>query len=95
MPLNEAVTLAVNDCINEGILEEFLRKNRSEVIAMSIFEYNKEEEERKIRKAEYEADETRILNLIQHLTIDGRSDEIPKLATDRDLLNTLLKEYNL
>ena len=95
MQLNEAVTLAVNDCIKEGILEEFLRQNRSEVIAMSIFEYNKEEEERKIRKAEYEAGETRILNLIQCLTLDGRSDEIPKLATDRDLLNMLLKEYNL
>ncbi len=95
IPLNEAVTYAVNDCIKEGILEEFLRKNRSEVIAMSIFEYNKEEEERKIRKAEYEAGETRILNLIQRLTLDGRSDEISKLATDRELLNTLLKEYNL
>ena len=93
--LNEAVTHAVNDCIREGILEEFLRKNRSEVIAMSIFEYNKEEEERKIRKAEYEAGETRILNLIQRLALDGRSDEIPKLATDRNLLNRLLKEYNL
>mgnify|MGYP000390101177 FL=1 len=32
-----------------------LRKNKSEVIAMSIFEYDKEEEERKLRKAEYEA----------------------------------------
>ena len=51
---------------------------------MSIFEYNKEEEERKIRKAEYEAGETRILNLIQRLALDGRSDEIPKLATDRN-----------
>ena len=50
---------------------------------MSIFEYNKEEEERKIRKAEYEAGETRILNLIQRLALDGRSDEIPKLATDK------------
>lgn len=29
-----------------------LRKNKSEVIAMSIFEYDKEEEERKLRKAE-------------------------------------------
>ena len=95
MPLNEAVTLAVNDCIKEGILKDFLRQNRSEVITMSIFEYNKEEEERKIRKAEYEAGETRILNLIQRLTLDGRSDEISKLATDRELLNTLLKEYNL
>lgn len=53
--LNEAVEQAVNDCIQNGILAEFLRKNKSEVIAMSIFEYDKEEEERKLRKAEYEA----------------------------------------
>ena len=30
-------------------------KIKAEVIAMSIFEYDKEEEERKLRKAEYEA----------------------------------------
>lgn len=53
--LDEAVEQAVNDCIQSGILAEFLRKNKSEVIAMSIFEYDKEEEERKLRKAEYEA----------------------------------------
>ena len=40
---------------HEGILEKFLRANRAEVIAVSIFEYNKEEEEQKLRKAEYEA----------------------------------------
>ena len=53
--LDTAVEQAVNDCIQSGILAEFLRKNKSEVIAMSIFEYDKEEEERKLRKAEYEA----------------------------------------
>lgn len=53
--LDEAVEQAVNDCIQSGILAEFLRKNKSEVIAMSIFEYDKEEEERKLREAEYEA----------------------------------------
>lgn len=36
---------------------EFLRKNKSEVIAISIFEYDKEEEEKKLRKAEFEAGE--------------------------------------
>ena len=36
---------------------ELLRKNKSEVIAMSIFEYDKEEEEKKLRKAEFEAGE--------------------------------------
>ena len=53
--LDEAVEQAVNDCIQSGILAEFLRKHKSEVIAMSIFEYDKEEEERKLREAEYEA----------------------------------------
>ena len=53
--LNKAVKLAVDECIRNNILSEFLRANKSEVISMSIFEYDKEEEERKLRKAEYEA----------------------------------------
>ena len=55
LELNEAVKLAVDECIRNNILSEFLRANKSEVISMSIFEYDKEEEERKLRKAEYEA----------------------------------------
>ena len=55
MPLNEAVKHAVDECIREGILAEFLTQNRNEVISMSIFEYDKELEEKKLRKAEYEA----------------------------------------
>ena len=55
MELDAAVERAVNECIHEGILVEFLRMNRAEVIAMSIFEYDKEEEEKKLRKAEFEA----------------------------------------
>ena len=53
--LDDGVKLAIEHCINEGILEDFLRKNRSEVEMTSIFEYNKEEEERKLRSAEREA----------------------------------------
>ena len=68
--LNEAVKLAVDECIRNNILSDYRkylhhnlsyftmeqkRKNKAEVIAMSIFEYDKEEEERKLRKAEYEA----------------------------------------
>ena len=53
LSLNEAVERAVDECIKENILADFLRKNRAEVISMSIFEYDKEEEEKKLRKAEY------------------------------------------
>ena len=52
--LDEAVFRAVSECIKEGILSEFLRRNRAEVEKVSIFEYDKEEEDRKLREAEYE-----------------------------------------
>ena len=55
MLLDDAVQKAVTECIQENILADFLRKNQAEVIAMSIFEYDKEEEEKKLRKAEFEA----------------------------------------
>lgn len=55
MPVDAAVQKAVAECIHENILADFLRKNQAEVIAMSIFEYDKEEEEKKLRKAEFEA----------------------------------------
>ena len=55
MKLDAAVERAVDECIREGILKDFLQKNRAEVLKVSIFEYDKEEEEKKLRKAEYEA----------------------------------------
>ena len=54
LPLNEAVELAITECIREGILAEFLQHNRAEVYKVSIFEYDKEKEEKKLRKAERE-----------------------------------------
>ena len=54
MELNEAVERAVTECIREGILAEFLSRNRAEVMRVSIFEYDQELEEKKYREAEYE-----------------------------------------
>ena len=53
--LESAMTQAVDECIAEGILADFLLKNKTEVIKVSIYEYDKEFEEKKLRKAEYEA----------------------------------------
>lgn len=38
LPLDQAVEKAVTECIREGILSNFLSKNRAEVIKVSIFE---------------------------------------------------------
>ena len=53
--LDEAVNRAVDECIRNGVLADCLRRNRAEVVMMSIFEYNQEEEERKLRAAERQA----------------------------------------
>ena len=52
MPIEQAVEKAVTECIRENILADFLKKQRAEVIAMSILEYNEEEEIKKIRASE-------------------------------------------
>ena len=52
--IGEAVDRAVTECIEEGILADFLRAQRAEVIAMSIFEYNEEEELKKLREGEHQ-----------------------------------------
>ena len=48
------VEQAITECIREGILSEFLSRNRAEVLKVSIFEYDQELEEKKYREAEYE-----------------------------------------
>lgn len=40
MPLREAVEQAITECIREGILEDFLKKNRAEAMKVSIYEYD-------------------------------------------------------
>ena len=80
--IDVAVEQAVNDCIQNNILTEFLRKNKSEVIAMSIFEYDKEEEEKKLRKAEFEAGrEAGKKEIIQYMYSTGKYtlDEIAEI----------------
>ena len=52
--VEEAVDRAVTECINEGILREFLLRNRKEAVEMSIFEYDEEAVFEIVRKDEYE-----------------------------------------
>jgi len=40
MPLEEAVQKAVIDCIERGVLREFLVKNKQKVVNMHISEWN-------------------------------------------------------
>ena len=43
MPLEEAIESAIDYCIEENVLREFLKKNRSEVMGSILTEYNEKE----------------------------------------------------
>ena len=55
MSIEEAVERAITECIAEGILREFLMKNRAEAKAVSIYEYSEEEHIRMEREDAYQA----------------------------------------
>lgn len=42
MSVEKAVPIAVDQCIEAGILAEFLTEQKAEVVAMSIYQYNEE-----------------------------------------------------
>ena len=50
MSLDEAVERAITECIREGILADFLRKNRAEAKKVSIYEYDEERHMRQTRE---------------------------------------------
>ena len=54
MPLEEAVEKAIEECVRDNILREFLLRQRAEVFKMSIYEYDEERELKLIRADERE-----------------------------------------
>ena len=80
MPFPEAVEKAIDECIKKGILAEFLRKNRAEVLRVSIFEYDEEEhmrqEREESRQEGFEEGEERINDLYDKLHELNREEDI-------------------
>lgn len=54
MDVEAAVNRAVDECIREGILADFLSENRAEVVEVSIFEYDEEKHMNFVRAEGYE-----------------------------------------
>lgn len=83
---------------SEGILAEFLRKNRAEVVKVSIFEYDKEKEEKKLRKAEFEygreQERNQLLTLISQMSAGEDADKITQL-NDPAILEAMMNKYGI
>ncbi len=97
MPLSEAVEKAVDDCIKNGILADFLAKNRAEAIAVSIFEYDEEKhmksERKEWREIGREEGRDNLASLLQSMTDAGKTEEVQRVLADKDYREQLCREY--
>lgn len=107
MPFPEAVEHAVDACIKNGVLAEFLSKNRAEAIAMSIFEYDEEKHIKSEREWAYKnghedgcreglkKGEQRLAQLLQSLMAKGQGAEVNRVLSDSAYREQLYQEHNL
>ena len=72
MELPEAVDRAINECIEEDVLRDFLMEYKAEARAMSIFEYDQERHMQQEREAGIEKGERQLLRrLVQKKLAKG------------------------
>ena len=97
LSIAEAVERAITECIREGILKEFLRKNRAEAKRMSIYEYDQEKHLRQEREASWEKGKEegmKLLNdLYSSLAKAGRTNDILRAVQDSEYRDKLLREF--
>lgn len=84
MPLTDAVERAVEECIRNNVLREFLSGQKAEVIKMSIYEYDEERELQLIREDE------RFLGR-EEGKVEGKAESILELLTDCGTVSDELK----
>ena len=99
MPLSEAVEKVVDHCIKNGILADFLAKNRAEAIAVSIFEYDEEKHMKCERKEWREIGREEGLNagldILKTLIDSGKTEEVQRALSDKDYREQLYRKYFL
>ena len=101
--IEEAVDLAIDECIHHGILEDILRENREEVRSMLLTEYDEQVHIKNEKEISYEEGERAgiikgedmLSTLIQHLLATERMDDIVRVTTDTQYRQKLYKEFQL
>ena len=103
MELQQAVELAVEECIRQDILKEFLTEQRAEVIAMSIYEYNEEYVRQSLfedgEKSGYnkgeKAGENKLGRLISILLSEGKQEEVRVVSEDESTRQEYYQKYRI
>ena len=89
--LEEAIRKAIDRCIEEDYLKQYLLKKKAEVRAMLLTEFDQEAYEKLIRS---EA-ENRVNQLNLYLISEKRFDDLKRAVNDREYQLQLFQEYGL
>lgn len=99
MSLQRAVERAVEECIRDNVLADFLRNNRAEAVKVSIYEYDEEKTMRQMREEGREEGrkegEEFLAELIKMLMRDLRTEDLQKAVEDKKFREKLYLEYGL
>ena len=97
--LSEAISQAMDTCINKEILVDILSKQRSEVYDMLLTEFDEERYERTLRQDALEdgieKGENRLNKLIEILLSEGRIEDLRKSTIDKEYRRQLMKEFGI
>ena len=95
MRMFDALDKAVQRCINENVLKEYLLKKRSEVMLMLLTEFNQELYERTIRGEGRKEEHSRLSDLVLSLMKEGRMDNLKRAMEGNDFCDQLFQSHNL
>ena len=87
--------IAIDECIQNGILADFLRDNKAEVQKVVLFEYDEERQLEMERRDARERAEERFGQLLSELFHDGRLEDAKRIATDKEFREHLYEEYGI
>lgn len=102
-----AVDLAVDRCLEEGILTDILRTHRKEVTSMFLEDFDDEQYHQMLKKEGYkegfdngfdngfDSGSDNINTLVQKLLADNRTDDLRRSTKDRQFQKKLLQEYGI
>ena len=93
--LSIAVDRAVEVCIKEGILKNFLLRHRAEVKNVILEEFDLKKQLSLERKEGFEDGQELILTLAQKLIAASRFDDLKRATTDSEYRLALLKELKI
>lgn len=81
LPFAEAVEQTIDDCIRNGILADFLSKNRAEATAVCIYEYNEELHLKNVRmEGMQQGEEQKLIEQIYRKVRKGKA--LPVIAEE-------------